>query len=206
MDWSVLWQFRFTLLSGAWITCWLSVLSIIGATITGVAIGCLASVPSFLLTRLTGVYTELMRNLPLVVKLFFLYFVVGLPGIPAAIAALVLHQSAYIADITRAGLRSVAAGQFEAGRSLGLGTVRLFRLVILPQMVPVLGPPMTTQYVSILKNSAVVALIAVQDLTFETQEVNVQTFRGFEAATAATAIYGLMALAVIAGMRMLPRR
>ena len=65
---------------------------------------------------------------------------------------------------------------------------------------------MTTQYVSILKNTSVIALIAIQDLTFETQEINVQTFRGFEAATAATAIYGLIALAIIAAMRLLPRR
>src|SRR5258708_1589540 len=80
----------------------------IGSTIRGVAGGCLGPLPSYLCQGLTAAYTELLRNLPLLVKLFFLYFVLNLPAIPAALLALVLHQSAYIADITRAGIRSVA--------------------------------------------------------------------------------------------------
>lgn len=206
MDWSILWQFRGAILHGAAVTVGMAALAILCSTVAGVAIGCLATLPSYLLQRLTGAYAGLMRNLPLVVKLFFLHFVVGLPGIPAALLALTLHQSAYIADITRAGLRSVAAGQIEAGLSLGLRWWPVYRRIVLPQMVPVLGPPMTTQYVSILKNTSVIALIAIQDLTFETQEINVQTFRGFEAATAATVIYGLIALTVISAMRLLPGR
>ena len=156
--------------------------------------------------RLTGTYTELLRNLPLIVKLFFLYFVLGLPALPAAIAALVLHQSAYIADVTAAGLRSVGRGQLDAGLSLGLKRWQVYRRVILPQIVRVMLPPMTSQYVSVIKNTSVVALIGVADLTFQTQQINVETFRGFEAATAATLLYMLVAGAVIAGMTRLQRR
>ena len=177
-----------------------------GATVVGVLVGCLRGSGSYLAQRLTGAYTELLRNLPLIVKLFFLYFVLGLPALPAAIAALVLHQSAYIADVTAAGLRSVGRGQLDAGLSLGLKRWQVYRRVILPQIVRVMLPPMTSQYVSVIKNTSVVALIGVADLTFQTQQINVETFRGFEAATAATLLYMLVAGGVIAGMTRLQRR
>ncbi len=205
MDWSVLWQYRAELAEGLGITLAISAAAILGATVLGVGIGCLAASPSYLLQRLTGSYTALLRNLPLLVKLFFLYFVVNLGPFTAAFAALVLHQSAPIADVTASGIRSVAAGQFDAGLALGLTRLRIFWLVILPQTFRVILPPMTTQYVAIVKNSAVVALIGVTDLTFQTQEINVQTFRGFEAATAATLLYALATALVIWTMARLQR-
>jgi His/Glu/Gln/Arg/opine family amino acid ABC transporter permease subunit len=206
VDWAILWQYRDALASGLAITLAVSALGVVGATVLGALVGCLARSNSYLLQRLTVTYTELLRNLPLIVKLFFLYFVVGLPALPAALAALVLHQSAYIADVTASGLRSVARGQFDAGRSLGLSRSQVFLRIILPQALRVMVSPMTSQYVSIIKNSSVVALIGVTDLTFQTQQINVETFRGFEAATAATLLYMLVAGAVIAGMTRLQRR
>jgi len=206
MDWAILWQYRAALAGGLAITLAVSALAILGATVVGVLVGCLRGSGSYLAQRLTGTYTELLRNLPLIVKLFFLYFVLGLPALPAAIAALVLHQSAYIADVTASGLRSVGRGQLDAGLSLGLKRWQVYRRVILPQTVRVILPPMTSQYVSVVKNTSVVALIGVADLTFQTQQINVETFRGFEAATAATLLYMLAAGAVIACMTRLQRQ
>jgi polar amino acid transport system permease protein len=206
MDWSILWQYRGALASGLVITLWVSALAIVGSTLLGVLVGCLAVQRSYLLRRLTSVYTETLRNLPLIVKLFFLYFIVGLPAVPAALLALILHQSAYIADVTRAGIRSVSRGQLAAGLSLGHSYPQVFRYIILPQAGRIILSPMTTQYVSAVKNSSVVALIAVQDLTYQTQEINVETFRGFEAATAATVLYIFVALIVIGLMLAAQRR
>jgi polar amino acid transport system permease protein len=206
MDWAILWQYREALAGGLAITVGVSALGIVGATLLGVLVGCLARSGSYLLQRLTGLYTEVLRNLPLLVKLFFLYFVVGLPAVPAALAALVLHQSAYIADVTAAALRSVGRGQFDAGLSLGLTRAQVFRGVILPQTLRVILPPMTSQYVAVIKNSSLVALLGVTDLTFQTQQINVETFRGFEAATAATLLYMLVAAGVIAAMTRLQHR
>jgi len=206
MDWAILWEYRAALAGGLAITLAVSALAIVGATIVGVLVGCLRGSGVYLLQRMTATYTELLRNLPLIVKLFFLYFVIGLPALPAALAALVLHQSAYIADVTEAGLRSVGRGQLDAGLSLGLKRWQVYRRIILPQTVRVMLPPMTSQYVSVVKNTSVVALIGVADLTFQTQQINVETFRGFEAATAATLLYMLVAGAVIAGMTRLQRR
>lgn len=197
MDWGVLWQYREALLDGFTVTLWVSVASICGSTLLGVTAGCLGTLPSLLLARLVGTYTEVLRNLPVIVKLFFFYFVVGLPVIPASVLALSLHQSAYIADVTTAGIRSVARGQLDASLSLGHSRSQAFLYVILPQVVRIVIPPMTTQYVSVVKNSSVAALISLQELTYQTQQINVETFRGFEAATAATLLYIAIALAVI---------
>ena len=206
MDWHILWQYRAALWSGLLVTVWISALGIAGSTTAGVVIGCLGSTPSFFLRKLTACYTEFLRNLPLLVKVFFLYFVLSVPTIPAALLGLILHQSAYIADVTGAGIRSVARGQLDAGLALGHGYWQVFRYVILPQAVRIVIPPMTTQWVAVVKNSSIVALIAVEDLTYQTQEINVETFRGFEAATAATVLYVLVAFAVIGAMTLLERR
>ena len=206
MDWGILWQYRGALESGLLVTIGVSVLGIIGSTILGVLVGCLATLPSLLLRRLTGLYSEFLRNLPLIVKLFFLYAIAGLPALWAAVAALVLHQSAYIADITRSGIRSVAAGQLDAALSLGHSYRQAFFYVIVPQTVRVILPPMTTQFVSVIKNSSVTALISIPDLTWQTQEINVETFRGFEAATATTVLYIIVASAVIVALTRLHAR
>ncbi|MBV8912029.1 MAG: amino acid ABC transporter permease [Acetobacteraceae bacterium] len=206
MDWGVLWEYRDALAEGFATTLGISALAIVLATALGVGVGYAGERRSYLLRRLTRSYTELLRNLPLIVKLFFLYFVAGLQPLPAALGALVLHQSAYIADVTAAGLRTVGRGQADAARSLGMREWLAFRLVILPQMVRAMVPPMTSQYVAIVKNSSVVALIGIADLTFQTQQINVDTFRGFEAATAVTLLYMVIAAAVILGMTRLQRR
>ncbi len=206
MDWAVLWTYRVALLEGAATTVGLSAAVMVLATAVGVAAGLLAGSGSFLPRKLVELYTELLRNLPLLVKLFFLYFVAGLPAVAAAVLALVLHQSAYIADVTRAGLRTVGSGQFDAAGALGLPRWATYRLVVLPQTLRAMLPPMTSQYVAIVKNSSVVALLGIADLTFQTQQINVETFRGFEAATAVTVMYAALAGLVIAGMGRLERR
>ena len=116
-----------------------------------------------------------------------------------------LHQSAYIADVTSAGLRSVSHGQLEAAWSCGHSNIQAFRYVLLPQAIGIVIPPLTTQYIEILKNSAILSMIAVEDLTFQTQMIEIESFRGFEAATAATLMYLIVALAIAAMMSWLQR-
>ena len=90
--------------------------------------------------------------------------------------------------------------------SLGHSYRQAFFYIVVPQTVRVMLPPMTTQFVSVIKNSSVTALISIQDLTWQTQEINVETFRGFEAATATTVLYIIVATVVIAGMTRLQAR
>jgi polar amino acid transport system permease protein len=199
MSWYIIWDFRDSILKGLWVTLELSIYSIIGSTIVGVLLGCLSTLPSFFLRRFCNTYVEVMRNIPVVVKLFFLHFIVGLDSFESGVIGLVLHQSSYISDVTAAGLRSVPYGQWEAARSCGHSYFQVFRYILLPQAVRYVIPPMTTQYVQVVKNSAIALLIALEELTFQTQWIEHKTFRGFEAAAAVTLVYLLIVL-VIASM------
>jgi polar amino acid transport system permease protein len=200
LDWYVIWDYRADLLSGLWLTIRLSVAAIVGATLVGLFVGCIASVPGFLWRRLAALYVELMRNIPIIVKLFFAHFVVGIDALPAGILVLVIHQSAYIADVTAAGLRSVPIGQTESAMASGLTYRQIFGNILLPQAAPVMLAPLLTQYAQIVKNSSVVMLVALQDLTFMAQRIEQKTFRGIEAMTTATGLYILLALLIMLAM------
>lgn len=206
MHWEVLWEYRWALLNGLFLTCWLSASAIVLSTLVGVPVGALWTNRNFYLNRSIGLFVEVMRNVPAVVKLFFLHFVVGIDAIPAGLLTLVIHQSAYIADVTVAGLRSIPAGQREAALASGQSEIQAFRYVLLPQALRHMIPPLTTQYIQIVKNSAVVMLVAVEDLAFQTQFIEQQTFRGFEAATATTVLYVTLVLLIATAMSRLEKR
>ena len=194
MDWSILWQYRAPLGVGLLKTVGLSAVSICGSFIVGTVVGCIGSLRGFIAPRVVNLYVESLRNVPLVVKLFFFYFVVGLDAISASILSLTLHQSAYIADVVAAGIRSIPGEQIEAARALGHSYLQIFIFVLLPQGLYIVIPPLTSQFIEVVKNSSLVMLIGVQELTFETQAIEQETFRGFEAATAVTLLYVLIAL------------
>lgn len=205
-DWYVLGAYREDLLHGLLLTVQVSAATIVGATLVGIGVGCLTALPKYFIGRITDLYVELLRNIPAVVKLFFAHFVLGIDALPAAIGVLVLHQSAYIADVTRAGLRAVPVGQGEAALATGLSRWQAFGHVLLPQALRAMLPALTTQYTQAVKNSSVVMLIALEDLTFMTQRIASDTFRGLEAAIAVTALYVLIVLAVIVAMAQVQRR
>lgn len=206
MHWPVLWEFREALLDGLRLTLMLSAAAIAGSFLLGTALGCIGSLPGFLARRAVGLYVEVMRNLPVVVKLFLLYFLIGLDAIPAGLIALISHQAAYIADVVAAGFRTVPREQGEAAWSQGLTRLQAFRTVLLPQVFRSIMPPLTSQFIEVVKNSAVVMLIGVQELTFRTQHIEHQTLRGFEAATAVTLAYLAIALVIAGGMAAIQRR
>jgi polar amino acid transport system permease protein len=205
MHWSVIWDYRWVLADGLWLSVQLSVLGIIGSTVLGATVGSLGTMPSFIAKRLVLVFVESMRNLPLILKLFFLHFVIGIDAFLAGVGALILHQSAYIADLTNAGLRSIPSGQTEAATALGHPRYQLFWYILAPQAFRAMIPSLITQYVGVVKNSSVAMLISLQELTFMTQKIEHETFRGFEAATAVTILYVLLTLAIIGPMTALQR-
>jgi polar amino acid transport system permease protein len=205
MHWSIIWEYRDALYNGLAHTLLLAAVAIPGSLLLGVTLGCVASLSGWLPRELVTLYVAPMRNLPIVVKLFFFYFVLGLDAWAAGILTLVLHYSASIADITRAGAQSVPREQFEAARACGHSYAQALRYVLLPQILRIINPPLTSQFIDIVKNSSVCMLIGVQELTFQTQEINQITFRGFEAATAVSVLYLLVAVAIAAAMAAIRR-
>jgi polar amino acid transport system permease protein len=194
--WPVLWQYRNLLLEGLWITLFLFFVGGICAITLGVVVGTMGTARSRVLRCISEIYVEVNRNTPLVVKLFFLYFGFGLEAYQAAIIGLSMHQSAYMAEIVRSGIGSISVGQMEAGLSSGMTRIQVMRKVILPQGLIIVIPPITTQILETLKNSSIAMTIAIPELTFQTQQIEAYSFRGFEAATAATGMYLVIGFAV----------
>ena len=139
------------------------------------------SMPGRVLARL---YLEVSRNTPLLIQLFFIYFVMGpilgLDRFWAAVLSLSLFEGAYASEIFRSGIISVEKGQWEASHSLGLSFKQAYRFIVLPQAVRRILPPLASQAISLIKDSALVSTIAVYDLTMEAQALISETFLTFE--------------------------
>ena len=174
------------LLSGLTTTIYISVVSII----ISIFLGLLVSIPSIaknkFLSYLNIGYVEIVRAIPLLVLILWIYY--GLPimtGISfspfvSGIIALSISESAFQAEIFRAGINSIKKSQWEAGSSLGLGFFRKLRLVILPQAIKNILPAIGNQFVYVLKMSSLVSIIGIGDLTRKANELVVTTYRPLE--------------------------
>ena len=172
------------LLRGLGVTMQISAISLLLAFSIGLLTALLRlsnSVPGRILSR---VYLELSRNTPLLIQLFFVYFVMGpilgLDRFWAAVLSLSLFEGAYASEIFRSGIISVEKGQWEASHSLGLSYNQAYRFIVLPQAVRRITPPLASQAISLIKDSALVSTIAVYDLTMEAQALISETFLTFE--------------------------
>jgi polar amino acid transport system permease protein len=138
-------------------------------------------------------YLETIRNTPLVVQIYLVYFVIGpilgLGRFASAAMALSLFEGAYMSEIFRAGIVSLKKGQWEAAHSLGLSTTDTYRYVILPQAIQRILPPLTSQVISLIKDSALVSLVALADLSFQARVIAADTFLTFEVWFTTAAIY-----------------
>ncbi len=172
------------LLRGLGVTMQISAISLFLAFSIGLLTALLRlsnSMPGRVISR---VYLELSRNTPLLIQLFFIYFVMGpilgLDRFWAAVLSLSLFEGAYASEIFRSGIISVEKGQWEASHSLGLSYNQAYRFIVLPQAVRRITPPLASQAISLIKDSALVSTIAVYDLTMEAQALISETFLTFE--------------------------
>ncbi len=133
---------------------------------------------------LTRIYLEVIRNTPLVVQVYLIYFVIGpilgMERFSAAVMALSLFEGAYLSEIFRAGIVSLHKGQWEAAYSLGLSTLDTYRDVILPQAVRRILPPLTGEVISLIKNTSLVSLVALNDLALQARVIAADSFLTFE--------------------------
>jgi len=180
-----------------WVTVWLSGVSLVGALAVGI-VACAMRLSRFgLLTRLAGIYIETIRSTPLLAQLYFFYF--GLPSLgigvteySTGILALTLNSGAYLAEIIRAGILSVATGQVEAGIASGLSYVQRMRFIILPQAIGVTIPPILGQAIVLVKDSALLSLISITELTRAGQLMTSERFMPAEGYLTTAAFYLLI--------------
>lgn len=148
------------------------------------------------------VYLETVRSTPLLIQVYLFYFVLGpilgLDRFWVGVLALSVFEGAFAGEAIRAGILSVRRGQWEAGASLGLSRAQLYRSVVLPQAAPLMLPPLTGIVISLIRNSAIVSVIAVFDLTTEARNIIAETFLSFEIWITVAAIYLVFTVALSA--------
>lgn len=199
------------LLSGALVTLHISILTLFFSFIVG-TIGALCRLSRFRwLSGPARWYVEFIRNTPLLVQLFFIYFGfsqinIEVPNYLAGLIGLVVNNSAYLTEIVRTGIEAIHKGQFEAGRSLGLSFLQLMRYVVFPQAFRVIYPPLCNQFIGIILWSSLVSTIAVEDLALRGKELVTETFRSFEVYTVVTLVYVVMTLIISGILKLVGRR
>ena len=204
-DWAIITsgQYFEWILSGVKVTLQLSVVSVALSFILGLLIAVMRMSNGKPILWFSHAYLEFFRNTPLLVQIFFRYF--GsykiLPMVvndwlntmnfefAAAVIALTIYTSAFIAEDIRSGVRSIPKEQMEAARSSGFSYLRSMYYIILPQAVRLTIPPLINQFLNLTKNSSLAMTIGVAELTYQARQVESYTFKGFEAFTAATLVY-----------------
>ena len=150
------------------------------------------------INRIATVYVEVVRGIPLLVQLFYIYYALGpllhLNGLMSAIAALSICYGAYLAEIFRAGIQSIHKGQMEAALALGMSRTQALWRIILPQTIRVILPPIGNEFIALLKDSSLVSILAVSDLLRRGREFASTTFNYLEAYTVVALIYLIMTL------------
>jgi glutamate/aspartate transport system permease protein len=187
----------------------------------GSLVGVIRTTPHPWLVRIGNAYVELFRNIPLLVQMFLWYFVLPevlperignwLKQLPdasfyTAVVALGLYTSARVAEQVRAGITSLARGQRMAALALGLTLPQAYGYVLLPMAYRIILPPLTSEFLNIIKNSAVALTIGLMELTARARAMQEFSFQVFEAFTAATIIYIVINIAVTFAMRHVERQ
>ena len=195
------------LLRGAWVTIQLAVLSMLVAVVLGLPIALLRLSGRWPLQTAATVYVEFFRGIPVLLLLFFLYY--GLPAIGAryelgswlnlsafvaAVLGFGLNYAAYESEIYRAGIGSIPAGQWEAAASLGMSRALTFRRIILPQAIRVILPPMTNDFIALFKDTSLVSVIALVELTKQYQILAKSSMRYLELGLATALLYLVMSV------------
>lgn len=192
------------------------------ALVIGSVIGTIRTTDRPWLVRFGNAWVELFRNIPLLVQMFLWYFVIPefVPPLKrwmvaadpihsqflAAVLCLGLFTSARIAEQVRAGIQSLSRGQRNAGLAIGLTQPQVYRHVLLPMAFRIIIPPLTSETMNLIKNSSIALTIGLAELTFRAREMGEYTFNFFEAFTAATLIYIVIAMSANRVMAFIERK
>jgi polar amino acid transport system permease protein len=200
--WDVVGHYFFdpTILAGVWVTVWLTFACMAIGVVLGLVLAFMGMAPSRFVSGAAEVYIGFFRGTPVLVQLIFWYniaalypdFTLGIPfgpqfaeldlnaiitPIAAAIIGLGLNEAAYMAEIVRGGLNSIARGQLEAPDALGLGAGTRARRVVIPQLLPIVVPPTWNQLIAMLKNTALISVIGATELLYSAQSIYARNYQ-----------------------------
>jgi His/Glu/Gln/Arg/opine family amino acid ABC transporter permease subunit len=189
----------------------LAIPSIVLGFLLGIFIGIARLAPQWWIRMPATVYVEFFRGVPLVMVIFWMWFIMpivlktSIPEFGVALTAFVVFEAAYLGEIVRAGIQSVARGQVEAATALGLSSSQGMRYVILPVALRLIIPPGTNESLSLLKNSSIALTISVAELTFQTRQIETYTAKAIEAFAAGTVIYLVLCVSIASIMSWVER-
>jgi His/Glu/Gln/Arg/opine family amino acid ABC transporter permease subunit len=195
LDWSVVWDYRAQLFQGLLVTILLTVLTMAFAVVLGFLV-MLARNSRIRPLRIAGdVFVEFFRNLPLILVIYWAFYVLPtvvplrISPFMTGLLALTLGVSAYTAETFRAGINSIRAGQSDAALALGMTRFQAMRIVVFPQAIRRVLPALANTWVSLFKDTSLVTVIAVAELSYVSMQLRAQTFRVLEFVTAMAVIY-----------------
>ena len=183
-----------------------SLVALVSSLILGVLIAIMRIAPIKPLNWLGTAYVEFIRNIPLLIITFFFFLGLKLSGLYAGTLALTFYTSFFIAEAIRAGILSVPKGQMEAARSSGLTYGQAMRLVILPQAVKIVIPPLGNQFINLVKNSSILAVVAGLDLMYHGDLISSRTFVVFDVYIFVAAFYLILTIPLSFGVGYLEKR
>lgn len=198
LDWSVVWDNRAQFVQGAVMTVQLAVLTMLIALPGGMVLALMRLSRFRLLERPATFFVEFFRCTPLILQVYWAFYVlpaefgVQFSEFSTGLIALSMNVSAYNSESFRAGINSIRKGQVEAGRALGMVPWQVMRKIVLPQAVRRIIPVMANTWVSLFKDTSLVSVIAVAELSYVSMQLRSQTFRVFETLTAMAVIYWCM--------------
>ena len=198
------------LMIGFVLTLKISIFSIFFGIIIGTIVGIVRLSKEPVTRWIALSYVELIRNTPLLVQIYIIYFFVGtllrLSAFAAGTAALSIFAGAYVGEIVRAGIQSIHKGQMEAARSLGMSYAEAMRHIILPQAFKRIIPPLAGQFISLIKDSSLISVIALADLTYQAQQAVARTYHAFEIYFTAAFLYLVMTFTLSMATQYIERR
>ena len=199
------------LLEGVWMTIRLTFFAVGVGIIIGTILGLARVSKNKIFGGIAKAYIEFFRGTPLLVQLFLLYF--GLPSLGidmpnylAAVIGLGLNSGAYVGEIVRSGINAINTGQMEAARSLGMNYSQAMKYVVLPQAIKQVIPPLGNEFIALLKDSSLVSVIAVRDLTRQGRLIISRTYRSFLFWVVVAILYFIMTFAMTRLVNYLERR
>lgn len=208
----VMWETLPALLQGAKLTLIITLTGLLAGFAIGAVVGLAKTARTPLLTKPAGIYIETVRGTPLMVQVMFLYFGLPLllgtriPPVLAGISAIGVNAGAYIGEVVRGAIQSIEKGQTEAARSLGLTRLQTMIHVVWPQAFKRMIPPLGNQFIISLKDTSLLVVIGVGELTRRGQEIIAGNFRAFEVWLTVALVYLAMTLSLSKALSIMEKR
>ena len=206
-DWAPIWSNRDLILDGLLNTIALSALGLLLALVIGTLVGTAGAAKARLPRAAAAAYVEGMRNIPLLVHMYFWYAGLAflrLPPFACAVAALALYSGAYVAEIVRSGIGAVPGGQWHAALAVGLRPIQALLFVIYPQALRIILPSLAGIFSQLVKDSSLASVITVAELTYQATAIEGQTFRTFEIYIAISLLYLALVSIITYGLLLVP--